>query len=375
MFWKDPRIWIFLKRRWATEINLHSCNEQLTYRQGRFVCDLCFLLWTLSFRLALQSDLLHEIDGHRAEFLRLLSRRSPGIGRLIVRAQWHPSVQWWKQIVKVTLGNLTLTSKPRAKALTKSAPFCRDPISLVSLDVCTSWPFISINNKGKSHTLISTHLLCTFIRIWSPKISVNGPKTFNQSFLRGVIRWGGIGIRRVSDFNVVLSAPVATLAKTGAVRFCGSNEASKLIMGGSSSSMFFSISASWDVNASSASGMVSLSWEEEGSDLEVCGFLRVNLRRFLFFLSARDEGPFSISIGACVTTMTRRRLEAQGKKTFFRDFTRSRHSWKGHRNHIATRWNDTLHLCKEMRNLKRRQGNESNECDGYNRGGTRPKGV
>lgn len=105
-----------------------------------------------------------------------------------------------------------------------------------------------------------------------------------------------MGIRRVSDFNVDLSAPGATGAKTGAEdRFWGSNEGSRVIMIWSSSSRLLSmpvgLSESWIVSSAEF-------------DLAVVSkFLRCILLRFFFFFSAKDEGPSSLSVGTCVTTM------------------------------------------------------------------------
>jgi len=58
---------------------------------------------------------------------------------------------------------------------------------------------------------------------------------FSQSFFSGVMRWGGTGIRLVSDFKVVFSAPGATRGKDGAVLDGTKDEGSVSIIKASSS--------------------------------------------------------------------------------------------------------------------------------------------
>lgn len=66
-------------------------------------------------------------------------------------------------------------------------------------------------------TRSSTHFLGTFILTCNPNISVNGPNILTQSFLSGVIRCGGMGILRLSDFNADLPATLADMGgKDGA---------------------------------------------------------------------------------------------------------------------------------------------------------------
>lgn len=89
--------------------------------------------------------------------------------------------------------------------------------------------------RWNPHTRASTHLRCTFILTCSPRISVSGPKIFIQSFFRGVIRCGGIAIRLVSDFNLVLSAFWARGGNAGAEDTCGKSVGSVSIINASSS--------------------------------------------------------------------------------------------------------------------------------------------
>ena len=68
----------------------------------------------------------------------------------------------------------------------------------------------------KVHTLISTHFLCTFIRTCNCNISVNGEKTLTQSFFKGVMRCGGMGILRISDLSADRCADAGRAGKAGA---------------------------------------------------------------------------------------------------------------------------------------------------------------
>lgn len=60
---------------------------------------------------------------------------SRDIDRLIAKVRWHPSWRVIETMNTIFFNGLTFTSKPRAYALTKSAPFWSDPISFVSFDV------------------------------------------------------------------------------------------------------------------------------------------------------------------------------------------------------------------------------------------------
>lgn len=58
----------------------------------------------------------------------------------------------------------TLTSKPKAYAFTKSAPFCNAPASFVALEVYDHVRNVESRMSKRERTRISTHRLCTFIR-------------------------------------------------------------------------------------------------------------------------------------------------------------------------------------------------------------------
>lgn len=97
-------------------------------------------------------------------------------------------------------------------------------------------------------TRISTHFRCTFMRTCKPSSSVSGPNTLIQSFFSGVIRWGGMGIRRVSDFFPAAEACAAADigGNTGMPEVEGISVGSVSIMSSSSSSCCGGISCDPD---------------------------------------------------------------------------------------------------------------------------------
>ena len=153
----------------------------------------------------------------------------------------------------------TLTSKPRAYAFTKSAPFWIAPMSLVCLDV---WDLVSCyygRIQADILTRISTHFRCTFMRTCNCSISVKGEKMFTQSFFSGVIRWGGMGIRRVSDFFPAAEACAAADigGNTGMPEVEGISVGSVSIMSSSSSPCCDGISCDPDPEGPSSLAMSS----------------------------------------------------------------------------------------------------------------------
>ena len=100
----------------------------------------------------------------------------------------------------------------------------------------------------------------------------------SQSFFRGVILWGGIGIRLISDLRVVFSAPAATGGNAnaeevevssdktvGSVSIIGSSLAfAAIIVGSASTSRDEVPAARVDKFMSVSSSSLSRCWDEEG---------------------------------------------------------------------------------------------------------------
>ncbi len=135
-------------------------------------------------------------------------------------------------------------------------------------------------------TLASTHLRWTFMRTCSPRISVNGPNMFTQSFLSGVMRWGGIGIRRVSDLSVVFCALAGRGSNVGAADGCAMDVGSTSIISSSSSSLGTVSVMALSLSLLSAS-CISSSWSPAG--LGAPFFLPI-LRRFFLGAAALVDG-------------------------------------------------------------------------------------
>ena len=134
-----------------------------------------------------------------------------------------------------------MTSKPRTYALIKYA--------LRFSTTSQTWKEKEVKLE---RTLISTHLLCTFIRTYSnPRISVNGP----IEPIRGVILWGGIGIRLISG-----------------LRRQGQQEVRSLVQ-------FRVISARSIMSVSPSSSLSNRCWDER----DWVGFLRIIFLRLILF--------------------------------------------------------------------------------------------
>ena len=132
----------------------------------------------------------------------------------------------------------------------------------------------------------------------------------SQSFLRGVIRWGGIGIRLVSDLSVVFSAPADTGENTNAEEVDGSRGSVSIISSSSASSSTAAVivvgSASTSKDEETAPRVMSISsfslstcWDEEG--WVWVGFLRVILLRFFLAFTPDNDVVEVNNLG--VTTM------------------------------------------------------------------------
>ena len=173
--------------------------------------------------------------------------------------------------------------------------------------------------KGVKHTLISTHLRCTFIRTCNPRISVNGPKILSQSFFRGVILWGGIGIRLISDLRVVFSAPGATGGnanaevssdkRVGSVSIIGSSSTFAVIIVGSASISRDEEPAARVDKIMSVSPSSSLSRCEDEEGKVWVGFLRVIFLLFFFAFTPEDgEVVETDNLGVATIVLLEHRL-------------------------------------------------------------------
>lgn len=124
---------------------------------------------------------------------------------------------------------------------------------------------------------------------------------FTQSFLSGVMRCGGIGILRISDFSVVRWAEAGRGGNVGAEDCAGSEDASVSIMTSSSSPVCCSVCGSEACGTTSvispASSPIASStsfWADASVDFAdfLCSFR-------LFFLCVADDELGSV----CKTTI------------------------------------------------------------------------